>query len=412
MTDYSAFPMYAYNGADPDVDLENPRFVIHVEWTWPEGDWTHFSIVRSIRSPARRREEGQVMMEIPGRAWDFETVENRLPVYRDPQPPPGEWVYYTAFVLNPNRVWINAGSVFEIGISDYDWALRLPESLPGVSVADVQRTSSPADQSNTLVIFLQNPGAFLDRAVTMGEAAQYFWDPVKVPPQMLKPMTESIGYVYDDALGSGRMRYVIKSLMGPQQGSTNFIQQFTDGATGCETRVVVSNNLMVDANESSFESGDITTTHWEPQDDLTLRDYYGWLDPTPTLHPNVMRGYFLHVAAATTITCGDSDPISLGIPVSGWLGARMGCYAHDEFTPTKTLSMGLKFYDYVGTYLETVEILPTQTLDSTWKWYGNAYVDSDDTGVVPLTNPDYAYAVPYLTVSGACSVDLIVVDDG
>ena len=404
---YSALPMYAYTGSDPHVDLENPRFVIHVEWTWPEGDWSHFSIVRSVRSPARRREEGQVMMEIVGRNWDFETVEQRLPVYRDPQPPPGEWVYYTAFVLNPERIWVNAGSVFEVGIADYDWALRLPELLPGVSVGDQQRSISPADQSNELVIFLQNPGAFLDRAVTMAEAAQYFWDPINVPPQMLQPMTESIGYTYDEAIGKGRVRHVIKALMGPQQGSLRFIEEFTNAVTGCDTRALISNNLMIDANESSFEGGNITTTHWAPTSDLQLREYENWLDPTPTLHPNVMHGWFLHIDAATTITCGESDPISLGIPVSSWTEARMGIYAHDEFTPAVTLSMGLKLYDYLGAYLRDVEILPDQTLDSTWKWYGNAGETAVSLGV-----PGFAYAVPYLTVSQACSVDLIVVDDG
>ena len=406
MTAYSSLPMYAYAWADPHVDLENPRFVISVEWTWPEGDWTHFSLVRSTRSPVRRREEGQVMMEIPGREWDHETIERRLPVYRDPQPPPGEWVYYTAFVLDPNRVWVVAGSVFEIGISDYDWSIRLPESLPGVSVGDTTRTVSPASQSNELVIFLQNPGAFLDRAVTMGEATQYFWDPLRVPPQMLQPMTESIGYPYDDSIGTGRGRAVLRALMGPQQGSQQFIQNFSDGVTGCDTRVVLSNNLMINVNESSFESGEIADTNWLPTAGLALRKYENWLDPTPVLHPNVQHEWFLHMEAGT-IYCGDTDPISLGIPVDSWTVARMGCYAHDEGTPTVTLVMGLRLYDQMGVYLRDVEILSTQTLTSQWVWYGNA-----DDSAVDLGEPGFAYAVPYVTVSNACSVDLIVVDDG
>lgn len=403
MAVYSALPMYAYDGADPDVDLENPRFVLHVEWTWPEGDWTHFSIVRSTRSPAVRREEGQVMMEIIGREWDFETVERRLPVYRDPQPPPGEWVYYTVFVLNPNRVWVNAGTVLEVGIEDYDWALRLPESLPGVSVGDVARTVSPASQSNELVLFLQSPGAFLDRVVTMAEATQYFWDPMRVPPQMLQPMTESLGYPYDDTLGIGRGRAVLDALMGPQQGSIPFIQNFSNGATGCDTRVVISNNLMTNVHDSSFEDGDLATLHWTPQTGMELRKHENWLGETPVLHPNVKREWFLHVPAGT-YKCGNDDPIAEGIPVSGWTEARMGCYAHNE-GGSGTLSMGLDLYNEAGVNIGTVEILSSQTLTFDWAWYGNA----DDSAVAI---PAAAYAVPYFTVSNACSVDLIVVDDG
>jgi hypothetical protein len=407
MPTYSALPMYAYDGADPHIDLENPRFVVHVEWTWPEGDWSHFSIVRSTRSPARRREEGQVMMEISGREWDHETIERRLPVYRDPQPPPGEWTYYTAFVLNPDRVWVNAGSVFEVGIANYDWSLRLPESLPGVAISEAQQTVAPAEQSHDLVQFLQNPGAFLDRVVTMAEATQYFWDPERVPPQLLQAMTESIGYPYDDSFGIGRGRDTLRALMGPQQGSVQFIENFTKGVMGTDTRVVMSNNHMLDANDSSFEGGDITETHWEPTTGLELRKYENWLSPIPTLHPNVMREWYLHIDTGKTLLCGEADPISFGVPVSGWTEARMSCYAHDEAAPTVTLSMGLKLYDQTGSFLRDVEILPSQTLTSQWSWYGNA-----DDSAVDLGEPGFAYAVPYLTVSNACSVDLIVVDDG
>lgn len=407
MATYSANPMYVYDGADPDIDLENPRFVLHVEWTWPEGDWSHFSLVRSTRSPARRREEGQVMMEIPGREWDHETIERRLPVYRDPQPPPGEWVYYTAFVLDPNRVWVNAGSVYEVGIADYDWSLRLPELLPGVSVADTARSVSPAEQSNALVQFLQNPGAFLDRVVTMAEATQYFWDPLRVPPQMLEAMTESIGYPYDDSVGIGRGRHVLDALMGPQQGSLPFIENFSNGVTGSDTRAIISNNHMLDANQSSFENGDLSTLHWAPTAGLQLRKFENYPFPTPTLHPNVKREWFLYIGSGTTITCGADDPITKGIPIAEWTKARMGCYAHDNSVPTVTLSMGLRLYDQTGSFLRSVVVLASQTLTSQWTWYGNS-----DNSAVDLGEPDFAYAVPYLTVSNACSVDLIVVDDG
>jgi hypothetical protein len=410
MSEFSALPMRAYSWADPDVDLENPRFVASVEWTWPEGyengDWTRFSIVRSIRSPVRRREEGQVMMEVIGKDWDhvtYDTGENR-PVYRDPQPPPGEWVYYTAFVLDANRVWTFAGTAFEIGIADYDWALRLPETLPGVSIGDMERTISPAEQSNTLVQFLQNPGALLDRVVTMGEATQYFWDPLRVPPQMLEPMMDSIGYEWDDTLGIGRMRYVLDSLMGPQQGSLEFISRFVEGASGCSALVSISNNLMLDLNDSSFEDGDLNNTHWAPTTNLEVRDYTVWLNPVPNLHPNVAIGYFLHLSAADTITCGESDPIGRGIPVATWTKARMGCYAFSDVSATVTL--GLKLYDYLGAYLRDVEILSSATTTA-WAWYGSA-----DDSAVDLGAPGFAYAVPYLSVSDACSVDLIVVDDG
>ncbi len=84
--------------------------------------------------------------------------------------------------------------------------------------------------------FLQTPGALLDKVVTMAEAAQYYWDPLRVPPQMLQPMGESMGYAYDEALGTGRVRHVLDALMGPRQGALPAIRDFAAGATGMDAR--------------------------------------------------------------------------------------------------------------------------------------------------------------------------------
>lgn len=410
MPTYAAAPMEAYAWAEPNIDLENPRFVISVEWTWPEGDWTYFSLVRSIRSPVRRREEGQVVMECFATNWTHTSYISGRPVYRDPQPPPDEWVFYTAFVLDPNRVWTPAGYISEIGVADYDWTLRLPELLPGIAIADRQQTVAPADQSSDLVQFFQNPGAFMDRAVTMAEATQFFWNPLRCPPQMLPHQMRSLGYAYDSALGIGRTRHVIDALMKPQQGTEQFISGFVQGVTGGYADVRISNNLMINTDDSSFESGDLDQTSWASDGaSLEVRSYENWLTPTPTVPPNVAVGHFLHIGAAATLTCGISDPISKGIPCAKWTEARMSIYAHDEGDAEGdvTLSMGLKLYDQTGGFLRDVEILPAQTLTSLWAWYGNA-----DDGAVDLGTQDFAYAVPYLTVSDACSVDLVVVDDG
>ena len=386
MTEYSAWPMFARAWGDPHVDLENPRFVISVEWTWPEGDWSHFSIVRSARSPVRRREEGQIMMETVGRVWDHYAYQTTgLPVYRDPQPPPGEWVYYTAFVLDPNRVWNWAGEVAEISIDDYDWALRLPEILPGVAIGDLPRTVSPAEQSNDLVQFLQTPGALLDKVVTMGEAAQYFWEPTRVPPQMFRAMTESLGFEYDENIGLGRARHAVDALTTSQQGSLPFIRRYATGVSGCDTRVTISNNLMLDVNNSSFEDGLLTSTNWTPTVNLELRKYENYPDKSPSLHPNVRVGWFAYLKASGTYFCGRLDPVGQGIPVASWTQARMGVHAYAPSATAVTVTLGLRLYDYLGKFLREVVVLPAKTITQEWAWYGNA-----DNGAVALipTGPD------------------------
>lgn len=256
--------MTATAWSQPNLDIENPQFVITVNWTWPEQTervWTHFRLVRKKRSPAVRIEEGQTMVEV---AFDdiLAQEEDIDPQFRDPQPPPGEWIFYSAFVLDDNRIWNYAGAIKELGIADYDWSLRLPELLPGVAVSHEQGVAHPADQSHDLVQFLQSPGAFLDYAVTSAESMQHFWDPEMVPPHFLPALAKSWGYPYNLSLDMSRAREVLAALRLPSQGSLASLQRMASAASGCLTTISISNNLMLDVNDSSFESGDIADTGW------------------------------------------------------------------------------------------------------------------------------------------------------
>lgn len=85
----------------------------------------------------------------------------------------------------------------------------------------------------------------------------------------------------------------------------------------------------------------------------------------------------------------------------------MGCHAHSPSATVVNLSMGLKLYDSAGVYLRDVTVLTARPITQDWAWYG-----SEADSAVSLGNPGFAYAVPWITVSNPCSVDLIVVDDG
>jgi hypothetical protein len=413
MVDYSAGTITSWVWAQPNLDpvytettqgdlystgLGDPHFAITIEWDWPEGDWTHYNIIRTVRSPARVFEEGQPMI------WantehsvlclkskhPTTTIEGR-PYYVDPQPPPGEWVYYTLFFLSPDRIWIPGGSVLDIGPADHDWTLRLPEFLPGASVTVEQGVAHPADQDTTLTQFLQGPGTYLDTAVTMAEAVQYFWSPTQCPPANFEALAKSWGYGYSDSLGLGRSRAVIDALRRPSQGSLLAIKRIAEGATGCETAAIMSDNWMLDTNDSSFESGPpISDTAWGPTASLAgleLWDYPAHSKPPdypkPIAPPNISYNYHLYIPTGRTLWCGfppddkdNVDPIRYGIPVAGWTHVRMGCYAYDRVTTPveirSDLTMGMDFYDINGYFIQTTTVLPTRQLSTfLWEWHGN-----------------------------------------
>lgn len=403
MSGYTA-TMTAYPSSTPNIDLENPHFGITVEWTWPSGPyWSRFQIVRSVRSPVKRVEEGYRMLPLEG--WHMDRWEDysvgtdydpvtRNPILQDLQPPPGEWVFYTLFVLDSFRVWNRVAYVSEIGPEDHDWALRLPELLPGVSVSLAQGVAHPADQPHDLVQFLQVPGTFLDIGVTMAEAVQYFWDPRRVPSQLLPALVQSWGYRWNETIGIMRNREIMAALREPAQGSMTAISQVATAAMGSPVDVMISNNLMLDVNDSSFEDphGLFSTNRWQPKDNVEMISYYQGYGPTPVLAPNLLIGYFIKITGTfpRTFYCGYDEsmkpqPRLRGIPVAGWSKFRMGCYGFDEpGGAATTLTMGMLFYDSQERYLGDIEAFAAATLDtSAWDWNGNG--DEGLAATVPIS---------------------------
>jgi hypothetical protein len=388
--------------------LENPWFTITIEWDWPDQDyWSQFCIVRSVRSPAKRVEEGQVLIMGTAESWSHYNDRTRRPIFQDPQPPSGEWTYYSIFCLNENKVWTFAGTTLEIAPSNHGWSLRLPELLPGVALNSGQGVADPADQSNDLVQFLQTPAFYLDRAVTMGETLQYFWDPMKCPPHILEHLAKSWGYQRPlkgpNSVGIGPVRGALRALRSPAQGSLMSIQEMVTGATGYLADVQISNNLMLDTNDSSFETGTVYDSGWgpvysDPSDPSTFLEIRSTTGQTVKLPPNVMKDHYLFIPEARTIHCAYSvtkdqfhnvvsnvdgfpdqtfDPVANGIPTIRWTTLRMGVYAVNGMQPgtpnttSNTLAMGMDFYNSDGVFVRRVVPFTPAVLTDSWERYGN-----------------------------------------
>lgn len=409
MVIFSAAPMRAFAWSVPDVDLRNPRFSIQVEWSWPaDGYWSRFRLVRSVRSPVVRVEEGLVVLDTTVEEFAEYSEDGTVPTFRDgerqgtAQPEPGEWIYYTAFVLDINRIWKAAGYASEISPMNAGWSSRLPELLPGNSTAIDQGMMHPPDQASDVVQFLQGPSAFLDMLVSKAEAAQYFWDPVKAPPQAVKHIALSWGYPYSGGIDMARTRQVLTELREPVQGSLPSVNRISAAASGCDVIVEISNNLFLDVNDSSFEGGDIATTRWAPKASLVVRDL-AQIPGAVVVPPNVKVKYCLQVNAAGKYTCGATDPVTNGIPIQDWTHVRTGLYGKDlPDTPVElgsAVDMGFDVYDQNGIFLQTFATMTAKTLTGSWAPYGF----SD-----PQNTEDFGNRVP-LTITSQESMPATVI---
>ena len=409
MTVISALPMTTQVTMTPDPNLDRPLYSTTIRWTWPGGDWTRFSLVRKMNSPARRREEGSIIFEARPDKWGE-------PVFEDQGAPPDRWAYYTAFVLNMSRIWVEAGNTYEMGTGDHDWTLNLPELLPGVSISQDHQVVAKADPQNDLVEFLQGPGLVYDRVISYGESAQYFWDPAKVPPNMLPALLNTLGFAANETLADDRLREVANALLTYRpHGSLQSIQAYAAAVMGVETVVQLSTNRMLSTVDSSFEGvvrtdPAVTTgtyedmnnmgasydyirthnttyrdvlintmpganslnliahSHWLPLDTtlLELRRYEYYPDPPAAIPVEVLDTFFLHFKKAGVIKCGETDQMAGAIPVSWWNNLRAGVFARGTGTH---LTMRVDLYDFHNLFLRTLTPLPSQALTNDWVWY-------------------------------------------
>lgn len=396
MSRYSS-EMTARSWSNPDIDIENPYFAASVTWTWPAGNyWSHVQLVRTDHAPAHRIEEGRPLLKpaeegqpVLGRGvtreeWPDQNNTDGVPTYVDEQPSPGVWVFYTLFALDIHRVWTKVAHAATIGPDDFGWSVRLPELLPGASVsASEQMVEDPAAQSSEVVQFLQSPASEIDIAVSLGEAMQFYWDPMRCPPQFLPALAESWGYRYNEPIGMARNRAILGALRIPTQGSLYAITEVASAVMGTPAVVSISNNLMLDQDDSSWENGDFADTRWGPKYDpedpsppVEVRAHDP-LFPPPLMAPNLMKEYFLLVHEAGTWKCGyvydDEaadwvlDPVKAGIPISDWSVVRLGCYARDEQSSAATITLGMDIYDPVGALLGTLTYVQDQPLIDQWE---------------------------------------------
>jgi hypothetical protein len=362
-------------------------------------------------------------------------------------------VYYTAFVLTPDRIWVRVGETYGLGAGNHGWALRLPESLPGVSVSEAQQVVAKADPDHELVEFLQPPAMFLDRVLSLGESAQYFWNPLRVPPSLLDAYLHTMGIEIHEGLSDARLRHVVKALMTYRpHGTLESIQAFVEAVTGYDALVRVGDNLMLSVLDSSFEwvpdslvetltpalsfqdllnersnyqgvrdayptYGSLAVRQqgrdayeasaWEPKtkDTFQVRRYKDYPNPANRLPVEVMRDHFLHIAKATTIVNGEptfNGDIARCIPISSWEVARGGLFARSPVGAR--LSLDLKMYGFDGHFVRQVTLVDNVQLHSDWEWFSTPYdapvfLNRDNAGFDNLLLPSGVWETPLRSAS-------------
>jgi hypothetical protein len=118
-------------------------------------------------------------------------------------------------------------------------------------------------------------------------------------------------------------------------------------ATGIDVNIVAPNIALVSAFNEDTQSYPTVTPYPEPRNEPTA----------PALYPNKRKGY-LSLAnagsspAVVTATCGSTNPIVYGIPVTSGDPYTFSAYSAASVT-SRTFTVGISWYDRLGVFMAT-----------------------------------------------------------
>ena len=283
-----------YYGSDNPIKFDATPFTatpskqgqITLNWTDPSGSWSKLVLVRNSYG-------------FPVDAWDgvqlLTAYNGSDPViYVDEQGlNQGSFYYYSIFVFNTVQYsWVNAGNAFALCVKDCGNTEKLYNYLPEIYKITQPYTATSDWDNPALYDFLSNFGFELDYEQTLTDLLTNKYDIQKVSGVLIPTMMNQFGLTYEAGIGLQQNRVILRDGVtlnkqkGSKDGLAGYIKDFTNWAV---SSINVSDNIMLDYNDSSFEEG---TGHWTTIDGTGQIDHLNIFKiKSVSLTSNVARLY-------------------------------------------------------------------------------------------------------------------------
>ncbi len=409
-------------GTDTLVDFDVSPFEvssidynkIFVEWNTPTGDWDLLRLVRNGFGFPMTPDDGDLLFE--------GSPSSNVTTYLDEGQVPnnaglieGRTYYYTIFVRRTiNSEWVAAGTNLGVAVKNFGTADLMYEYLPAVYkignpfTAENNDSEINLDLYNFLQIFAFEHDLFKTTTTNMKNR----YDPLTLDGRLIPLLLNQFGFVFEKEIGIQQARSLLKNAIKiySERGSLSGLKTFVTAFTGFNTDILPVVNLMLDYNNSSFKE---SLGFWENISNGTLvratidsetPAVPPYTEPASSANfPNFTFG-FLKMTADTAndvlIRCGDSAPLTRGVPVTAGQGYCFSAYTRAK-TTARNVVVNIRWYSRFGELIGTsgeafglneVEVW-TRTASSSGSAPENAY-----------------YAVPEIRIEGCAEDEVHYVD--
>ena len=384
--------------ASPFVALPVGYGQIRLTWRSPDGAWDEIRLVRNSYGFPLDPDDGDLVYGA-SQSLDDQFYLDAPSFFGALQP--GRTYYYSLFVLQTGTTnWLRAGNAYGISVKNFGTFEKMYNYLP-IVYRQVGQYDYTSDRENEdLKDFLRLFAFEYDLEKTFAMNLMYSYDTSFVDGRYIPQLMKQLGLNFEPEIGLKQSRVLLRNAMkiyktkGSRDGLITYLKAFT----GYDLDLKNGKNLLLDKNCSSFEE---TTGFWTATG-ATLNQAgngtYGisaYTEPlSPPSYPNKTKGFLRVVSTVAnniTMNCGDSAPITRGVPVTAGETYTFSIYAQAA-TTARTTTLSIKWYNSRGTYLSTSTGTGVSVTTSVW---GTRPTVS---GLAPATA---TFAVPVISIASA-----------
>jgi hypothetical protein len=253
---------------------------ILLKWNSPAGNWSKIKLVRNSYGFPIDYEDG-TLLDIKGNQL-FEAYKETDPVsYLDENLATNAFYYYSLFVFERiNYKWIRVSDIIGLSVKDYGYSTTLFNYVPDIyKTSSTTQVGGPAinvssiDENQTLKTYLSMFGFELSKYHTLTNLLFSRYDTAKLNGLLLPSMLQELGLTFEPEIGYQQARILSRdaTALYKGKGSLDGLREFLKAFTGWAVPTVadvpnptingitVSNNKMLDYNDSSFEE---SIGHW------------------------------------------------------------------------------------------------------------------------------------------------------
>ena len=363
-TTYGETRKLAYSVAPLDVVVLSFS-TTYITWFSPSGAFSKIRLVRNQIGFSETAEDGIIIWEeyategTVTRSSFTDGVDNPTSVGISEN----RHIYYTMFLFTEDKVWINAGTAFDVIPKNQDAQKRVMDILPRVYTSAIQSPLGVVDETTALYSFMDGISFTYEQLLTELELLRPSHN-TDISSYLLLPVeTSSLGLNQEPNIPIKNQKRLVREAFGlySTRGQKIGIENYIESLSGYAPEVTLSSNLLLSPQDSTFYESLGTWVFTNATAAVSE-------EQVPAVGDKVIDTVYTCKVTATdsfSMTLGNVSPITRGIPVKENTDYTASAKVKSPPSDGDT-SITIHWYDNNGEYISS-DFGSSVATNNTWK---------------------------------------------